>query len=428
MSSIATVPELHAQGNAAFSAGNYELALDCYSRALLALEADPSSAQLEVSLLSNRAAAHLAKFARTRAREDAGSLELALRDAELVIAKRPDWEKGWLRKATALRLTRGRETEALGVYAGALGRVSGQEARAHISLELESCKKQLRALIESQKVLGNSQMHARRYAAAAASYSEAIATAAALLANGWDATELCDDLAVLHSNRSAAHASAGELEAAVVDARECMRLRPSWYKGYGRLGAALQMAGRPAEAEVVYADAVPRVDAADRWRIEKERDSLSRKRGLGASTQQNGTQQRGPTAKGQEEEEESYYQILGLEKDAGQAQIKKVGFRQTSSNRQTPQSPTPAVQWPEKKFSERLPHALAVFIATDGALRMQGDGGGARLPGRVPPSRRILPAPYERPQLSSRATAPPVYVPVIFPGGARWSINLCVSN
>lgn len=43
---------------------------------------------------------------------------------------------------------------------------------------------------------------------------------------------------VYYSNRAAAHTSLKQYAAAVRDAREVVRLKPRWAKGYARLGAA----------------------------------------------------------------------------------------------------------------------------------------------------------------------------------------------
>ena len=48
-----------------------------------------------------------------------------------------------------------------------------------------------------------------------------------------------EELAVLHSNRSAAHLADGDLSSALQDAKEAQRLRPTWPKGYFRKGQVL---------------------------------------------------------------------------------------------------------------------------------------------------------------------------------------------
>lgn len=52
------------------------------------------------------------------------------------------------------------------------------------------------------------------------------------------AIELDPSNHVLYSNRSAAHSSLRDYDAALDDANKCISLRPDWGKGYSRLGAA----------------------------------------------------------------------------------------------------------------------------------------------------------------------------------------------
>ena len=64
---------------------------------------------------------------------------------------------------------------------------------------------------------------------------------------------------VFFSNRSAAHLSKGDARAALADAEECIKLAPSFVKGYGRQGAALYALRRLDDAEEAY-DAGLQVD------------------------------------------------------------------------------------------------------------------------------------------------------------------------
>jgi tetratricopeptide (TPR) repeat protein len=50
-----------------------------------------------------------------------------------------------------------------------------------------------------------------------------------------------EELAVLHSNRSAAHLADGDLSHALQDGKEAQRLRPTWPKGYFRKGQVLSL-------------------------------------------------------------------------------------------------------------------------------------------------------------------------------------------
>lgn len=57
---------------------------------------------------------------------------------------------------------------------------------------------------------------------------------------------------VLYSNRSAAHAKAGNYEASLEDAEKTVALNPTWGKGFSRKGSALSFLGRYDEAISVF--------------------------------------------------------------------------------------------------------------------------------------------------------------------------------
>lgn len=78
--------ELKNQGNAAVSAGNYQEAIDLYTKAI---ELEPSNHVF----YSNRSAAYM----------NLKNPEKALEDASKCISVKPDWVKGYSRKGTALQ-------------------------------------------------------------------------------------------------------------------------------------------------------------------------------------------------------------------------------------------------------------------------------------------------------------------------------------
>jgi stress-induced-phosphoprotein 1 len=59
---------------------------------------------------------------------------------------------------------------------------------------------------------------------------------------------------VFFSNRSACYAGLENFEKALEDAKECVKLAPSWAKGYSRLGLALFKLGKYEEAKAAYED------------------------------------------------------------------------------------------------------------------------------------------------------------------------------
>ena len=57
---------------------------------------------------------------------------------------------------------------------------------------------------------------------------------------------------ILFSNRSAAYLSDGKAKEALVDAEQCIKLNPTWPKGYCRKGAALQALSKYDEAVSIF--------------------------------------------------------------------------------------------------------------------------------------------------------------------------------
>ena len=84
------------------------------------------------------------------------------------------------------------------------------------------------------KDLGNNEFRNGNYQSAIKYFDEAI--------------EKDSDNHILYSNRSAAYLSSGNGTKAFEDADKCVKLEPTWAKGYGRRGAALHMLKKYEEA------------------------------------------------------------------------------------------------------------------------------------------------------------------------------------
>lgn len=90
----------------------------------------------------------------------------------------------------------------------------------------------------SFKDAGNKFLQAKNYDEAIAAYTEAI--------------NLDPNDHVFFSNRSAAYLSKGDASNALSDAERCVKLNPSWAKGYSRKGAALHSLRQYDDAVAVY--------------------------------------------------------------------------------------------------------------------------------------------------------------------------------
>lgn len=92
--------------------------------------------------------------------------------------------------------------------------------------------------VNQLKEKGNAALSSGKYEEAIKFYAEGIA--------------LDPNNHVLYSNRSAAHAKAGNYAAALEDANKCVSINPSWSKGYSRKGSALAYLGDHEESIAAY--------------------------------------------------------------------------------------------------------------------------------------------------------------------------------
>lgn len=95
---------------------------------------------------------------------------------------------------------------------------------------------------DERKRLGNEAFAAGRYGDAVSLYSRAL--------------EADPMSAVLFSNRSGAHAAAGDYAAALADAERCVSIRPEWVKAHTRKAVSLHGLGRHILAIAAYDDAL----------------------------------------------------------------------------------------------------------------------------------------------------------------------------
>eukprot|EP00922_Rhytidocystis_sp_ex-Travisia-forbesii_P039415 GHVS01058602.1.p1 GENE.GHVS01058602.1~~GHVS01058602.1.p1 ORF type:complete len:567 (-),score=104.88 GHVS01058602.1:102-1802(-) len=96
--------------------------------------------------------------------------------------------------------------------------------------------------VADQKALGNEQFQQGKFAEAVQSFSAAIELSA----------DSSQEVHVLYSNRSGAHASLKNYRKALEDAQTCVTLKPDWAKGYSRKGLALVHLGENEAAEKAY--------------------------------------------------------------------------------------------------------------------------------------------------------------------------------
>jgi stress-induced-phosphoprotein 1 len=212
-----TGEEWKKRGNEAVKRGDFEEAIDCYSAGLAAGDGD------EAILCSNRAHCY----------SQLGSNEEGFEDASRCVALRPDFFKGYVRGAKALRAL-GRFEEALTFLkkcppndeAGALAaelRPEAAAAEAARIASLDGC--------ERLKEEGNVLFRKGLFEAAAAKYS--------------DALEACEDqnsslTLAIRNNRAACFHQLSDYHAVLRDASYVLERDPSNFKALSRRMLALE--------------------------------------------------------------------------------------------------------------------------------------------------------------------------------------------
>lgn len=214
-----------AKGNEAFKAKNHEDAINWYSKAI---EVDPDI-EAAGALYSNRAASYTAL----------NQFEKAVSDGENCIRVRPNWLKGWFRKAVALE-SLGRLDEALKAFDGSLTTEPNneeiQEKVNSLRLEInERNQKTKPATVKSPeqaKMLGNSLFSTGKYEQAAAFYGRAID----LSQNDSKITDA--EKAAFYSNRAACRQQIHDYEGVISDANAALSIVPNHVKALLRRAIA----------------------------------------------------------------------------------------------------------------------------------------------------------------------------------------------
>lgn len=120
---------------------------------------------------------------------------------------------------------------------------------------------------EEYKQQGNTAFQAKQFEEAVAAFSKAIETAPA-------------PNHVLYSNRSAAYVSMGKFLEGLQDAEECVKINPTWAKGFNRVGAAQLGLGDYESASKAYEKAME-LDPANAMAKEGLRDAQTRMQASG---------------------------------------------------------------------------------------------------------------------------------------------------
>ena len=173
---------------------------------------------------SNRAAAYMAmeKF------------EKALKDANECVRLQPTWAKGYSRQAAALL---------------SMGDLPAAREACAKGLDLEPENTQVKEELRRVEIAESLALKdAATEAFKAQDYEKAVEDLTAAIA-------LDSSNQVFYSNRSVAYTAMQMYEKALDDADECVRLQPTWAKGYSRRAAAKFHLGDLQAAKIAYSKA-----------------------------------------------------------------------------------------------------------------------------------------------------------------------------
>mmetsp|Transcript_15810 Transcript_15810/g.20115 ORF Transcript_15810/g.20115 Transcript_15810/m.20115 type:complete len:278 (-) Transcript_15810:258-1091(-) len=214
-----TVEELRLQGNKALKNGEYETAIEHFTKGL---EQEPENA----ILYSNRSAAYGALHRWSE----------ALKDAQQAVFIRPEWAKAHSRVGLALYKKSNFE-DAIQAYNTALKYdPSNSELSKNIATVQNAWKASERHVLAEELMLKGKVDQALPF------FKEAV--------------ELDPYNALYWSNISHAYMMVGQGKQAYQAAEKVIQLRPQWHKGYQRKAEALYGLKKYAESAAVYATAL----------------------------------------------------------------------------------------------------------------------------------------------------------------------------
>jgi len=188
-----------------------------YERAVKHLTVALSLDEKSHVLFSNRCTAYIALE----------QYDKAMEDADECVRLQPSWAKGYLRRGS--------------VYFR-MGQLEKSEVVLKEGLELDpgndALKKELEAVMNSiaERMARQRESLEAKEKAIEAFNEQNYKGAVDLLKK---AIKLDPDNHIFYSNRAAAYMALEQYEKALADADECIRLQPTWAKGYSRRGAAL---------------------------------------------------------------------------------------------------------------------------------------------------------------------------------------------
>ena len=185
----------------------------CCLRAQVALSLDEKSHVL----YSNRCTAYIAL----------DQYDKAMEDADECVRLQPSWAKGYLRRGSVFfrmnQLERAEQVLKEGLELDPTNDALKKELEAVMNAIAERMARQRESLEAKERAI--EAFNEQNYKGAVDLLKKAI--------------KLDPDNHIFFSNRAAAHMALEQYDRALVDADECIRLQPTWAKGYSRRGAAL---------------------------------------------------------------------------------------------------------------------------------------------------------------------------------------------